>query len=227
MRTTALVAAAGLGLRLGAGRPKAMVTVRGVPLLRHSLTRLIASQVADDIIVLAPPDALPAFTDMVADLTVTVIAGGDLRDDSIRIGVRSLSAEVTHVLVHDAARAFTPPGVFQRVHEALAKGAAAVTPVIPVTDTIAQVASGVDREGRGTVTHSLVRSRLRAVQTPQGFTRVALLRAHEAPVDPDITDDAVRAMRCGYPVITVRGDERAAKITNPPDLLLAEHWADE
>lgn len=227
MRTAAVVAAAGLGLRLRSGRPKALATVRGVPLLRHCLDRLLAAEVADEVIVLAPPDALAVAAEIVADPAIVVLGGGTLRDDSVRLGVRSLSPEVTHVLVHDAARAFTPPAVFQRVHEALRKGAAAVTPVMPVTDTIAQVASGVDREGRGSVTQPLVRSRLRAVQTPQGFTRIALLRAHESPADPDITDDAVRAMRCGYAVVTVSGDERAAKITTPPDLLLAEHWADE
>jgi len=119
------------------------------------------------------------------------------------------------VLVHDAARALAPPELVERVSAAVREGHAAVIPVLPVVDTIKQV------HATGAVAGTLDRSVLRAVQTPQGFQRRALERAHAEAVD-EHTDDAGMVEKLGLTVWTVAGDEAALKITRPFDLAVAE-----
>jgi 2-C-methyl-D-erythritol 4-phosphate cytidylyltransferase len=121
------------------------------------------------------------------------------------------------VLVHDAARPLTPPDVVARVLGALADGHPAVVPVLPVVDTTVVV------DGAGVITDAVPRATLRRVQTPQGFDRATLAAAYAAlPADADLTDDAAVVRSAGVPVVTVEGDERAAKVTVAHDLAVAE-----
>lgn len=120
------------------------------------------------------------------------------------------------VLVHDAARALTPPSVFQAVARTVAEGAAAVVPAIPVSDTIKVV------EGNR-VTATPDRASLRAIQTPQGFDAQTLRRAHaEQDRYGVVTDDAMLVESMGIPVTVTEGDPLAFKVTMPHDLMLAE-----
>jgi 2-C-methyl-D-erythritol 4-phosphate cytidylyltransferase len=149
--------------------------------------------------------------------SATVVAGGQERGDSVAAGLAELSATVDVVLVHDAARCLTPVAVFERVIAAVEQGAVAVVPGTPVVDTIKQV------DERGVVVGTPARAGLRAVQTPQGFRRDVLERAHaafrrSAPAPVDTTDDAGLVERLGEPVIVVDGDARALKVTTPADL---------
>jgi hypothetical protein len=121
-----------------------------------------------------------------------------------------LPAGTSLVLVHDAARCLVPPEVVERVVAALRAGAPAVVPVLPVTDTVKQV------DAAGTVVRTVPRADLRAVQTPQGFARDVLERAHDAGAS-GATDDASLLEALGLPVTTVVGDERAFKVTRPLD----------
>jgi 2-C-methyl-D-erythritol 4-phosphate cytidylyltransferase len=100
---------------------------------------------------------------------------------------------------------------------ALAAGARAVVPVLPVVDTTVVV--GPD----GVVSGALPREELRRVQTPQGFDRATLADAYgRLPAGTELTDDAAVVQTIGVPVTTVDGDERAAKVTVAHDLELAE-----
>jgi 2-C-methyl-D-erythritol 4-phosphate cytidylyltransferase len=146
---------------------------------------------------------------------VTVVVGGAERGDSVAAGLAVLDASVDLVLVHDAARCLTPPEVFARVVAALEAGAVAVVPGTPVVDTVKQV----DASGRVLATPD--RSALRAVQTPQGFARNVLARAHA--VSSEATDDAGLVERLGEPVLVVDGDRLAFKVTTPDDLETAAH----
>ncbi|HEY0357953.1 MAG TPA: 2-C-methyl-D-erythritol 4-phosphate cytidylyltransferase, partial [Mycobacteriales bacterium] len=121
------------------------------------------------------------------------------------------------VLVHDAARPLTPPDVVARVLAALADGARAVVPVLPVADTVVVV------DDAGVVTGAVPRAPLRRVQTPQGFDRATLVAAYAALEDgAEHTDDASVVRAAGVPVVTVAGAERAAKVTVAHDLEVAE-----
>ena len=120
------------------------------------------------------------------------------------------------VLVHDAARPLVPSDVVDRVATAVRSGSDAVIPTLGVVDTIKEV------DAEGVVRTTLDRSRLHAVQTPQGFARAVLQRAHADSDGEDATDDAGLVERMGVTVTVVPGDEEAFKITRPLDLVLAE-----
>lgn len=150
-----------------------------------------------------------------------VVAGGADRTDSVRLALDAaldesadLSEDISIVLVHDAARAFTPPELIRAVTGAVAAGAPAVVPVLPVADTVKRV------DGKEIVTETVSRVDLRAVQTPQGFALDVLRKAYEAP--DSHTDDAGLVERIGVPVSTVPGHPAAMKITTPFDLAVAE-----
>jgi 2-C-methyl-D-erythritol 4-phosphate cytidylyltransferase len=135
----------------------------------------------------------------------------------VRAGLAAAGEDADLVLVHDAARPLTPPDVVDRVLAALADGARAVVPVLPVIDTTVVVGSD------GVVTGTLVREELRRVQTPQGFHRATLVAAYAGlEHGAELTDDAAVVRAAGVPVATVAGDERSAKITVAHDLALAE-----
>ena len=209
--------AAGSGTRLGAGVAKAFVPLAGLTLLRRCVDGLLASGGVDEVVVVVPAALLDDAAALLGP-AVAVVAGGLERSHSVRAGLAwalERPEPPTHLLVHDAARALTPPDVVRRVVAALRGGAEAVVPVLPVVDTVKRV------DADGTVTATLDRTELRAVQTPQGFTRAALVAAH-ADDDHVATDDAGHAERVGTTVTTVPGDPLAFKITTPLDLLLAE-----
>ena len=211
-----IVPAAGRGERLGAGVPKALLPLAGQPLLVHAVRGALSSRVVDVVVVAAPADRVAEVRGLLAaEVTeLLVVRGGDDRRESVARSLAALPPEVDTVLVHDAARCLTPPAVFAAVAAALAGGAAAVVPAVPLADTVKQVAHGV-------VVGTPDRDTLRAVQTPQGFRRDVLERAH-ATAPGGATDDAGLVERLGFEVRVVAGHEEAFKITRSPDLVLAE-----
>ncbi|MGZ4507507.1 MAG: 2-C-methyl-D-erythritol 4-phosphate cytidylyltransferase [Blastococcus sp.] len=215
MHAVGIVAAAGSGLRLGSDRPKALVLLAGRPLVRWAVDGLLAGGVAE-VIVAVPPAERAAFA-AALPTDVRLVDGGATRTASVRAGLAAAGAHADAVLVHDAARPLTPPDVVARVLAALAAGAPAVVPVLPVVDTTVVV------DDDGVITDAVPRAPLRRVQTPQGFDRQTLVAAYDAlPADVELTDDAAVVRAAGVPVVTVDGDERAAKITVAHDLALAE-----
>ncbi len=212
-----LVPAAGAGVRLGPGGPKALRLLAGEPLLVHAVRRIAAAPSVHAIVVAAPPTDTAAVRDLLAPIApVTVVAGGASRQESVAAALAAVPAGPEIVLVHDAARALTPAGLVEAVAAAIRAGEEAIIPVLPIVDTVKEVA--VDGAVLGTVD----RSALRAVQTPQGFRRSVLAAAHAAAVDP-LTDDAGLVEKQGVRVACVPGSAYAMKITRPFDLLLAEH----
>ncbi|MFF3753924.1 2-C-methyl-D-erythritol 4-phosphate cytidylyltransferase [Streptomyces sp. NPDC002018] len=227
--TAAVIPAAGRGVRLGPGAPKALRTLGGTPMLIHAVRAMAASRAVSLVVVVAPPDgaaevkhlldehALPRRTDYL------VVPGGETRQQSVRLGIEALPDSITAVLVHDAARPLVPVDTVDAVVEAVRDGAPAVVPALPLADTVKQV----EPRGKGEpepVVATPERALLRAVQTPQGFDRATLQRAHEtvAAVGEGATDCAGMVERLGAPVVVVPGHEEAFKVTRPLDLVLAE-----
>ena len=256
----AVLTAAGAGTRLGAGGPKALVEIGGRSLLRRAAQGLADSGVVDHLVVTAPGEHVERFTAELAGLVgagvgIRVVAGSSAsRQASVALGLKAaLEAcpRAAVVLVHDAARALTPPETVRRVVAAVRAGHDAVVPALAVTDTVKEVApvgpdgpgdDGVGPAGPGAVAAAPPtaradvevvvgtpdRSRLRAVQTPQGFAVAALVRAHElgaargADEALAASDDAGLVEAAGGRVVVVEGDPLALKVTTPLDLALAE-----
>lgn len=235
LSVAAIVAAAGHGERLGDGdptastapraptAPKALRDLAGVPMVVHAVRALAAARGVDLVVVAAPPDRVEDTRTLLRDqhegADLEVVAGGATRPESVRAALAALPQATTTVLVHDAARPLAPVDLVEAVVAALADGADAVVPGVPVVDTVKAVADGV-------VTATLDRSGLCAVQTPQGFRREVLERAHDAHDahdrgGPDVTDDAGLVERLGVRVVVVPGHAEAFKVTRPLDLLLA------
>ena len=246
----AVLTAAGAGTRLGAGGPKALVEVGGRSLLRRAAQGLADSGVVDHLVVTAPGERVERFAAELAglagaDMGIRVVAGSSAsRQASVALGLKAaLEAcpRAAVVLVHDAARALTPPETVRRVVAAVRAGHDAVVPALAVTDTVKEVAP-VGPAGPGAVAAAPPtaradvevvvgtpdRSRLRAVQTPQGFAVAALVRAHElgaargADEALAASDDAGLVEAAGGRVVVVEGDPLALKVTTPLDLALAE-----
>jgi len=208
--SAAIIAGAGMGHRLGADIPKALIQIDGVTLIERAFAAL--SSVVDEIVITAPAGYEEEFRALVGE-SATVITGGVLRSDSVNLALKSLSPSTKYVLVHDAARALATSDLAQRVLNELNSGESAVIPALNVVDTIKEV----DRDGY--VRNTPDRSVLRAVQTPQGFAVEVLKRAHEA--SDDATDDAALVEALGIKVKTILGEARAMKITNPEDIGMA------
>ncbi|ALG85914.1 2-C-methyl-D-erythritol 4-phosphate cytidylyltransferase [Gordonia phthalatica] len=199
-----------MGTRLGEAIPKAFVEVDGATLLELSADAARKSGAVDQIVVAAPAELIEKATALVPD--AVVVAGGAERSDSVRAGLAA-APDADLFLVHDAARALTPPALFTSVVQALAGGARAVVPGVPVADTLKRV------DADGTVVDTPDRSELRAVQTPQGFTADVLREAHSG--GGDATDDAGLVEALGVPVRVVPGDAMAFKVTTQFDLAMA------
>ncbi|MER5222363.1 2-C-methyl-D-erythritol 4-phosphate cytidylyltransferase [Streptomyces flaveus] len=224
--TAAVIPAAGRGVRLGPGAPKALRALNGTPMLIHAVRAMAASRAVSLVVVVAPPDgaaevkslldthSLPERTDFL------VVPGGDTRQESVKLGLDVLPPGIDIVLVHDAARPLVPVDTVDAVIEAVRDGAPAVVPALPLTDTVKEVEPRTDGSPEPVVA-TPERGRLRAVQTPQGFDRDTLLHAHETVTD-GVTDDASMVEQLGMPVVVVPGHEEAFKVTRPLDLVLAE-----
>ena len=199
----AVVVAAGSGRRFGGA--KQFEQLAGVRVLDRSVEA--CRSVCGGVVVVVSPDVVGSSNAVVpgADL---VVAGGATRSESVRRGLAAVPDSAELVLVHDAARPLVPAAVCGRVVAALRSGASAVVPVVPVTDTVRTV--------EGTV---LDRDQLRAVQTPQGFRRAALVAAHAT--EAVATDDAGLMELLGEQVEMVDGDPVNLKITSPSDLAVA------
>lgn len=222
-RLAVIVVAAGSGTRLGRPEPKAFVTIGGRTLLEHALGGVFAQPEAAQVVIVAPSShraAAAAIGRRAAGAVrdaVTVVTGGDSRAASVAAGLAAVAEGVDVVLIHDAARALTPPEVFTRVVQRVRAEQVGVIPAMPVVDTIAR------RDAAGAVVEQVDRSQLAVIQTPQGFPFDAYRRAAAAIVPgAEHTDDASVFAAAGHPVVTVPGDDRAFKVTTPWDLQRAE-----
>lgn len=220
MSVAVILVAAGHGERLGAGIPKALVHLAGVTLLEHAISRAVGTKDLHQLLITATQGHEKEFEAIATKLipvgiSLSVVTGGDTRQQSIKKAIAEVDQVCDVVLVHDAARALTPTEVFDRVVREVRETGFGVVPVIAVHDTIKRA------EGKE-VLETVDRNSLRAAQTPQGFP-ANLIRASYESVAADHTDDAALFQNLGHRVLSVAGDSMAMKITTKDDLHLASH----
>jgi 2-C-methyl-D-erythritol 4-phosphate cytidylyltransferase len=221
--SVALIVAAGSGERLGAGQPKALVELGGKALYWWSVSALQTTVGIERIAIAMPPYVEGGTVDFAFAVTappeIIGVPGGSTRSESVRRALEAVGPG-DPVLIHDAARPLLTPQLAERVIAALADepDADAAIAAAPLTDTVKRVDPG------GSVTETLERSELWAVQTPQVFRRAALERALRVPAEElaRATDDAWLVERAGGRVIVVRASAENLKVTTPFDLRVAE-----
>jgi len=214
LNVVVILVAAGDGVRLGAGTPKAFAPLCGEPLLAHALRGVLGCGEVGHVVIVAPASHVQQARDIAGhDARVDVVVGGSDRSASVAAGIAALHHDDGIVLVHDAARCLAPSDLFARVIHAVRAGHSTVVPGLAVTDTV----KVVDAEGRVMATPD--RETLRGIQTPQGFLREVLEHAHAS--GGYATDDAGLVERIGGHVRVVDGDRRALKVTSALDLAVA------
>ncbi|WP_370821602.1 2-C-methyl-D-erythritol 4-phosphate cytidylyltransferase [Acidaminococcus massiliensis] len=220
-----IIAAAGMGKRLGLGYNKNYACIGGIPILvrnLHGLSQVSGLELALVAVAKGEEESARQLlqkwqAQQFPGLSWQIVTGGKERQDSVASGMAALPAHCRYVAVHDGARPFAAPDLFLKVWEKARETGAAIA-AVPCKDTIK-----VD-DTRGCVDRTLDRSRLWAVQTPQIFRRelleegLALARERSLAV----TDDASLAEALGQPVALVRGSYDNRKITTPEDLAWAE-----
>jgi 2-C-methyl-D-erythritol 4-phosphate cytidylyltransferase len=220
-----VVVAGGSGSRVGGGELKQLRWVAGKPMLLHALQAFQQiPEVAMVVCVLPqryagdpPPWLFQCDTER-----MLISVGGRTRAESVANGLEDLAAECTTILIHDAARPLIDTATIQRVIAEAKRGHGAVA-ALPVVDTLKRV------DAEGTIRETIDRTGLWRAQTPQGFPRPLIERAHrEAKLrgwHGEATDDAALCERIGIPVRVVRGSERAMKVTEEQDFGRAEALA--
>jgi 2-C-methyl-D-erythritol 4-phosphate cytidylyltransferase len=204
----------------GARELKQFRWVAGKPTLLHSLQTFMARPDVISVVCVLPREyaADPPPWIFQCDIERLMISiGGRTRTESVYNGLEDLPDEAAVVLVHDAARPLVGDETIDRVVTAVRGGTCAIA-ALPVVDTLKEV------DETGAIVRTIERERLWRAQTPQGFPRETIVRAHREARQQRLsaTDDAALCERLGIPVHVVRGSERAMKITEEPDFARAE-----
>jgi len=217
MKVEVIIVAAGLGRRLNSKVPKALVLLKGKPLLAYSLKVFENHPDIDGVVVVGADGFLPQFSRLTRSFKKVraLVAGGALRSDSVKCGLKAISGGTGIVLVHDAARPFVDAAMIDRLIASLKKNKAAIVGV-PVKFTVKKV-------NRKTlvIEETPARDLLWEAQTPQGFHKDILVKAHAKKFKEEATDDAILVESMGGKVKIVMGDYRNIKVTTQEDIILA------
>lgn len=219
-RVQLLVPAAGMGTRLGANQPKALIDIAGTPLLARTLCRFAGCGLVDNCMIVIPMEARPAFEACLRTFfpkaAIRLVGGGAERQESVANGLAALDPATEIVVIHDAARPFvTEESIRASIDAAEAFGAATVA--VPSVDTI------LVADEEAFLRETPDRKTLWSCQTPQTFQVGVLRRAHDQAAKSGFigTDDASLVRRAGGKVKLVMGSPLNFKVTTPQDLALA------
>lgn len=222
-RIFALVPAAGMGKRMGAGSNKQYLLLDGVPILAHTLRVFQEAPCVEGIYLVSPEAEIPFCRDEVVQRygiskVRAIVAGGAERQHSVRNGLNAMQGVEPDdlVLIHDGVRPFITADIIRKAAEAAHEFGGAVV-AVPVKDTVKLARDGV-------IAETPPREQLWLAQTPQAF-RFGLIQEAHARAEAEGflgTDDASLMEREGWPLRIVMGDYRNIKITTPEDMALAQ-----
>jgi len=219
----AIIPAAGAGVRMDSDRPKQFMFIDRKPLLAVTLEKFQSCQVIDSIILVVPGSDVAFCREKIVtpfglSKVKKIIAGGQRRQDSVRLGLESTAGTFDLVLVHDGVRPFVSQHLIEMIVKTAIENRAVIT-AIPVKDTIKEV------NRAGYVENTYERRSLWQVQTPQIFRYNDLISAHHRALEEgwkEVTDDAQLMEKVGIPVKVIKGSETNIKITTKYDMELAK-----
>lgn len=226
MFVSAVVVAAGKGLRLKSKIPKPLVRINSKPLVIYSLEVLSKHPLIKEIVIAVNSSNIEGIKQEVKRYKINKIkgitAGGIRRQDSVENGLKAVDSRADFVLVHDAARPFINNAIIYSAVQLAKKYGASIVGV-PVKATIKEVHSPRSMvHGSFIVKRTIDRESLWEVQTPQVFKKSLLLEAYNKFRDIDVTDDAMLLEKIGVKVGVVSGSYSNIKVTTPEDLVIAE-----
>ena len=219
----AVIAAGGIGSRMGADKPKQYIEIGGKAIIRHTTEKFLSCDRIDKVIILCPEDWLEYTREIFLGTNIIVIPGGDTRNDTLMKAIDYIEAtdgltDETYLVTHDAVRPFVTTEIINDNIDAMLKYGATGT-VIPATDTIFQSAGGQ------VIDCIPDRSELYQAQTPQCFGALKLRELYDSlsSEEKDILTDGCKIyLLKGYAVHLVNGHVSNIKITYPHDLIVAE-----
>ncbi len=222
MDLAVILAGAGEGRRMGALGPKLLLQLDGRSALARVTESFLSVSAVGEIVAVVPEALLSEAERALAALQnprrvrIAATRGGATRQESVRLGLAMLTANLPYVAVHDVARVLIRPALIERVLEA-ARTVGAAIPTLPIAESVKEISGG-------RVVRSIPREHLEGAQTPQIFARDILARAHARALErgESATDDAALVERLGAPVATLPGDPANLKMTSPSDVIVLE-----
>ncbi|MBT8471343.1 MAG: bifunctional 2-C-methyl-D-erythritol 4-phosphate cytidylyltransferase/2-C-methyl-D-erythritol 2,4-cyclodiphosphate synthase [Marinicaulis sp.] len=220
-KTVAVIVAAGRGSRAGPGGPKQYRLLAGEPILARTARAFLDHPDIDAVRIIIHRDDGNEYESAMSGIRdhpklLAPVHGGAERQDSVRLGLESLSSEnPSSVLIHDAARPFIDYNSIAKIVAALAENDGAIA-ALPVHDTIKKAGAG------DTIKATIPRDAIWRAQTPQGFKYNKILAAHRRAEGKALTDDAAVAEAAGLSIRLVRSSPDNMKITQAEDFGMAE-----
>jgi 2-C-methyl-D-erythritol 4-phosphate cytidylyltransferase/2-C-methyl-D-erythritol 2,4-cyclodiphosphate synthase len=218
MYVAAIIAAGGRGSRFGAAQPKQLLLLGGRPILQRSVEAFARNPTIDQVVIALPPELTANPPSYLADSgsRITLVEGGERRQDSVARAFARVHSGADVVVIHDAARPLVSEDLVRRTIDAAVQHGAAIA-AMPARDTVKRA------DAQLMITGTLARHEIFLAQTPQAFqTDVLRAALAHATRDSDATDEAMLAEQAGHRVRLVEGDPRNLKITTPDDLAMAE-----
>ncbi|NLK21856.1 MAG: 2-C-methyl-D-erythritol 4-phosphate cytidylyltransferase [Epulopiscium sp.] len=220
--TSVIIPAAGQGKRMGTKISKQYLMIGNKPIIVHTIDRFDQSKLIDEIIVVISKEDLDYFKDVILlqydfNKKIKLVVGGRERQESVYNGLKNISNETDIILIHDGARPFVSEEEIKKSIEGARKyGACAIG--VKVKDTI----KVSDEDGYIEATPK--RNKLWAIQTPQGFKKDIITKAHNKAKEDTFlgTDDGILVERLGNKVKIIEGKYENIKITTASDLIIGE-----
>ena len=214
----AVVVAGGIGMRMGADRPKQFLALEGRSILTRTLETFLSSYPDLQIVLVLPADHMDSGMEIAQGLVssnrIRYVVGGETRFHSVQNGLSTIK-ESAVIFVHDAVRCLLTIDLIHRCYDQALRLGSAI-PAIASKDSVRWVIDGKSR--------SIPRNEIRLIQTPQTFLSEVLLPAYQVNHHADFTDEASVVEASGHPVYLIEGEERNIKITHPDDLITAAQW---
>lgn len=215
MTKSIIITAGGKGLRMGTEVPKQFLSLKGKPILLHTIERFYSYDSKMEIILVLPEEHIPFWQLLLGEHQVQIphqlVIGGETRYHSIKNGLEETTGEL--IAVHDGVRPFVSNDVISNAF-LMAQEKGAAIPVLPIKESVRQIS--------GETSVAVDRDLYKSVQTPQCFKSAILKGAYAGNYQPSFTDDASVVEAYGGEISMVHGNEENIKITTPFDLKMAE-----